>query len=135
MIPTSVTLHQVSRNLSLHYGDLGTYELSCEFLRVFTPSAEARGHAPGQEVLQVGKRSVSIDSIEPVGQYALKLVFSDGHNTGLYSWDMLYDFCVHRDALWQAYLEKLEVTGGSRDVDSSPSASTSGGCGTGACSK
>jgi DUF971 family protein len=135
MIPTSVTLHQVSRSLSLQFGEHGTYELSCEFLRVFTPSAEARGHAPGQEVLQVGKRGVSIERIEPVGQYAIRLVFSDGHDTGLYSWDMLFDFCVHRDALWQAYLDKLEKTGGSRDLDLGTPASTSGGCASGACSK
>jgi DUF971 family protein len=136
MIPTSVTLHQVSKSLSLQFGEHETYELSCEFLRVFTPSAEARGHAPGQEVLQVGKRDVSIERIEPVGQYALRLVFSDGHDTGLYSWDMLHDFCIHRDVLWKTYLDNLERIGGSRDVDLFASSSSGAvGCASGACSK
>ena len=94
--------------------------MSFEFLRVFTPSAEARGHGVGQETLQVGKRDVDILSLEPVGNYAIKPVFSDGHDSGLYSWDILHMLCLHRDELWQAYLEKLEQQGASRDPSLSP---------------
>ena len=114
-IPTEIKLHQKSRRIELAFDNGERYELSFEFLRVFTPSAEARGHAPGQETLQVGKRDVDILAIEPVGNYAIKPVFSDGHNSGLYSWDMLHTLCTHRDELWQAYLDKLAAEGGSRD--------------------
>lgn len=131
----NITLHQVSRTLSLQFEDSSTYELSCEFLRVFTPSAEARGHAPGQEVLQVGKREVGIERIEPVGQYAIRLVFSDGHDTGLYSWDLLHDFCIHRDVLWQAYLDKLAESGASRDAAVVTTESSTKTCAGGGCSK
>ena len=114
-IPTEIKLHQKSRRIELAFDNGERYELSFEFLRVFTPSAEARGHAPGQETLQVGKRDVDILAIEPVGNYAIKPVFSDGHDSGLYSWDMLHTLCTHRDELWQAYLDKLVAEGGSRD--------------------
>ena len=114
-IPTEIKLHQKSRRIELAFDNGERYELSFEFLRVFTPSAEARGHAPGQETLQVGKRDVDILAIEPVGNYAIKPVFSDGHDSGLYSWDMLHTLCTHRDELWQAYLDKLAAEGGSRD--------------------
>lgn len=144
-LPTSITLHQTSRVLALAFDDGQHFELSCEFLRVFTPSAEARGHGPGQEVLQVGKREVAIDRIEPVGNYAIRLVFSDGHDTGIYSWDMLYGFGKHRDELWAAYLEKLSAVGASRDPVTKPSGSSpanpsdksqpASGCRSGACSK
>lgn len=143
-VPTSITLHQARRVLSLGYEDGQQHELSCEFLRVYTPSAEARGHGPGQEVLQVGKRLVSIERIEPVGNYAVRLVFSDGHDSGLYSWDLLYEFCRHHDELWAAYLEKIAATGASREPkeDLSPAtanqqhgATPGGGCGSGACKK
>ena len=112
-IPSEIKLHQKSRCLEIAYGE-ERYELTYEFLRVLSPSAEARGHGPGQEVLQVGKRDVAIVSIEPVGNYAIRPVFSDGHDSGLYSWDILHDFCRHRDELWQAYLDRLAATGGSR---------------------
>ena len=114
-IPTEIKLHQKSRILELAFENGERYELSYEFLRVFTPSAEARGHAPVQETLQVGKRDVEILGIEPVGNYAIKPVFSDGHDSGLFSWDMLHTLCIHRDELWQAYLDRLVEAGASRD--------------------
>jgi len=121
-VPTEIKLHQKSRRVELAFDSGERFELSCEFLRVFTPSAIARGHGPGQETLQVGQREVEIVSIEPVGNYAIKPVFSDGHDTGLYSWDLLYMLCVHRDELWQAYLDKLAEQGGSRDPADTPPA-------------
>ena len=128
-IPDEVKLHRVSRVLELVYGDQ-VFRLPAEYLRVFTPSAEARGHAPGQEVLQIGKRLVEITGVEPVGSYALKLVFSDGHDSGLYSWDYLYQLGENRDDLWQTYLVRLEAEGGSRDpADLPPPAPKAGGCG------
>lgn len=137
--PTDITLHQASRTLTLQFDDGEKFDLSCEFLRVFTPSAEARGHAPGQEVLQVGKRNVTINSIDPIGNYAVRLVFSDGHDTGLYSWDMLYEFGRHYDELWAAYLEKVEKAGASRDPIITANTGSAAGnaaedsCGSGAC--
>ncbi|MFZ4535208.1 gamma-butyrobetaine hydroxylase-like domain-containing protein [Propionivibrio sp.] len=119
-IPTEIKLHQKSRILELAFENGERFELTYEFLRVFTPSAEARGHGPGQEKLQIGKRDVDIVSIEPVGNYAIKPVFSDGHDSGLYSWDVLHNLCVHRDELWQAYLDKLAAEGGSRDLADCP---------------
>ena len=121
-IPTEIKLHQKSRILELAFDNGDHFELSYEFLRVFTPSAEARGHGVGQETLQVGKRDVDIVNIEPVGNYAIKPIFSDGHDTGLYSWDILHSLCLHRDELWQAYLDKLEETGSSRDPAQCPPA-------------
>ena len=119
-IPTEIKLHQKSHILELAFENGDHFELSYEFLRVFTPSAEARGHGVGQETLQIGKRDVDILRIEPVGNYAIKPVFSDGHDSGLYSWDVLHTLCVHRDELWQAYLEKLEAEGASRDASENP---------------
>lgn len=134
--PTNITYHQASRLLSLEFDDGQKFDLSCEFLRVFTPSAEARGHGPGQEVLQTGKRDVTIERIEPVGHYAICPVFSDGHDTGIYSWDMLYEFGRHHDELWAAYLEKIEAAGASREASASAAAAApKGGCGGGSCSK
>ena len=118
-IPTEIKLHQKSRILELVFDD-ERFELSFEFLRVFSPSAEVRGHAPGQETLQVGKRDVTLLGIEPVGNYAIKPVFSDGHDSGLYSWDLLYTLGTQRDELWQAYLDKLAAQGGSRDPAQCP---------------
>ena len=118
-IPTEIKLHQKSRVLELVF-DNERFELTFEFLRVFSPSAEVRGHAPGQETLQVGKRDVAILGIEPVGNYAIKPVFSDGHDSGLYSWDVLYTLCTNRDELWQAYLDKLAAAGSSRDPAQCP---------------
>ena len=115
-IPNEIKLHQKSRRLELIYED-ESYALDFEFLRVYTPSAEARGHGPGQEVLQTGKRNVNIERIEPVGTYALRLVFSDGHDSGLYSWDMLHNLGRHQAELWAEYLNQIERNGLSCDVD------------------
>ena len=129
-IPSEIKLHQKSRRLELVYADGETYSLDFEYLRVFTPSAEARGHGPGQEVLQTGKRSVDIEGVEPVGTYALRFVFSDGHDSGLYSWDLLYNLATHHEALWQEYLNQIEKQGLSRDIDTTSSKPHGGGgCG------
>lgn len=128
-VPVSITLHTQSRNLVLEYEGGNRYELPCEFLRVYTPSAEARGHGPGQEVLQVGKKNVGIEQVVPVGQYAVCLVFTDGHDTGIYSWDLLFDFCKHRDQLWANYLQALEGAGASREPDEEGSKAKNKGCG------
>lgn len=109
--PTDIRLHQASRKLEIVFDDGAHFHLSCEFLRVYSPSAEVRGHGAGQEVLQVCKEDVNIVGIEPVGQYAVKLSFSDGHNTGLYSWDYLYDLGARQGELWQSYLERLAAAG------------------------
>jgi len=113
--PTEIKLHQKSRLLEIAFDDGKRYTLPCEYLRVFSPSAEVRGHGPGQEVLQVGKRDVEIKEIEPVGSYAVKLVFSDGHDTGLYSWDYLYELGEKQESSWKSYLARLEAAGASRD--------------------
>ncbi|HEY8118166.1 MAG TPA: DUF971 domain-containing protein [Methylophilaceae bacterium] len=109
--PTDIRLHQASRKLEIGFDDGKQAMLSCEFLRVYSPSAEVRGHGIGQEVLQVGKEEVNIVGIEQVGNYAVKLEFSDGHNTGLYSWDYLYDLAEHYDELWLEYLGRLAAAG------------------------
>lgn len=114
--PTDIILHQQSRVLEIAFEDGKRFSLPCEFLRVLSPSAEVRGHGAGQEVLQTGKKDVNIVAVEPVGNYAVKLVFSDGHDTGLYSWDYLYTLGADHDALWQAYLERLDKAGASRDA-------------------
>ena len=116
-IPVSVNLHQRSRQLELRYADNNSYRLSCELLRVYSPSAEVRGHGEGQEVLQTGKKNVAIGSVKTVGNYALQLVFDDGHDTGLYSWDYLYDLCLNQQRYWDVYVEKLHAAGASRDPD------------------
>lgn len=127
-IPSEIKLHQKSRLLELAYENGERYTLDFEYLRVFTPSAEARGHGPGQETLQTGKRDVDIERIEPVGTYAVRLVFSDGHDSGLYSWDLLYNLGKHHDELWQDYLNQIEAQGLSRDIDTS-SRPAGGSCG------
>jgi DUF971 family protein len=109
--PTDIKLHQSSRKLEIAFDNFTHFMLSCEYLRVHSPSAEVRGHGPGQEVLQVGKEGVNIVGIEPVGQYAVKLTFSDGHDTGLYSWDYLYELCMRKEELWQTYLDRLAAAG------------------------
>jgi len=113
--PTEIKLHQKSGVLELGYADGKTFSLPCEFLRVHSPSAEVRGHGPGQEVLQAGKKDVTINRIEPVGTYAVQLCFSDGHDTGIYSWDLLYDFGVRQQEMWAHYLQRLAAAGASRD--------------------
>jgi DUF971 family protein len=114
--PIDIRLHQASRLLELKFDNDTEAMLSCEFLRVYSPSAEVRGHGVGQEVLQVGKESVNITGIEPVGNYAVRLIFSDGHDTGLYSWDYLYDLARNYESLWQVYLSRLEAEGYERQV-------------------
>ena len=113
--PTEIKLHQKSRVLEVLFSDGSRFELSYEFLRVYSPSAEVRGHGPGQEVLQVGKKDVDILSLEPVGSYAVQPHFSDGHGTGIYSWEYLYDLGTNRQSLWQTYLKRLEAAGARRE--------------------
>ena len=128
-IPSEIKLHQKSRRLELIYEGGEAYTLDFEYLRVYTPSAEARGHGPGQEILQTGKRNVEIERIEPVGTYALRLVFSDGHDSGLYSWDMLYNLGKHHEELWAEYLKQIETQGLSRDIDTTSRPAAGGSCG------
>lgn len=113
--PVEIKLHQVSRVLEISFDDGKTFSLPCEFLRVHSPSAEVRGHGPGQETLQTGKKEVTIKAVEPVGNYAVQLVFSDGHNTGIFSWDLLYEYGTRQDELWSRYLQRLAEAGQSRD--------------------
>ena len=112
--PESINLHQKSRILEIAFDDGQNFELSCEFLRVYSPSAEVKGHGPGQSILQTGKENVSITNIEPVGHYAVKLIFDDGHDTGLYSWAYLYELGENKDALWKDYLNALSDAGHQR---------------------
>ena len=109
--PESINLHQKSRILEITFSDGQNFELSCELLRVYSPSAEVKGHGPGQSVLQTGKENVSITRIDPVGHYAVKLIFDDGHETGLYSWAYLYELGENKDALWKDYLQGLSDAG------------------------
>ena len=113
-IPTDIKLHQLSRVLEVSFDNGETFNLPGEYLRVYTPSAEALGHAPGQEILQTGKENVNISAIKPVGNYGIEPTFSDGHNSGIYSWDMLYKLGSEYQALWANYLEALEKSGQSR---------------------
>lgn len=113
-LPTDIKLHKRSRTLELSYAD-GSFELSAEFLRVHSPSAEVRGHGIGNGVLQTGKKFVGINELIPSGNYALKIVFDDGHDSGLYTWDYLYELCHNHDQYWQRYLDQLSAEGGSRD--------------------
>jgi len=113
--PTDIKLHRKSGILELTWEDGGIYSLSAEFLRVHSPSAEVRGHGPGQEVLQTGKKDVRIDTIEPVGNYAVRLQFDDDHNTGIYSWGYLYELCLNQANLWDAYLLRLKKAGARRE--------------------
>ena len=113
--PTELRLRKSARTLVVTFDSGETFELPLEYLRVFSPSAEVRGHGPGQEVLQVGKKHVTVTRIEPVGAYAIRLVFDDGHNSGLYSWDVLHDLGTHQAANWTHYLHRLEQAGASRE--------------------
>ena len=118
--PTEIKLHQKSRMLEISFADGSRFELSYELLRVYSPSAEVRGHGAGQEVLQVGKRDVEITALEPSGSYAVQPTFSDGHSTGIYSWDYLYWLGRNRDMLWRQYLERLAQAGASREPGPAP---------------
>ena len=114
VVPTEIQLHQKSRVLEIAFDDGSRYELTCEYLRVHSPSAEVAGHGPGQEVLQLGKEDVNIEAIEPVGNYAVKLVFDDNHDTGLYSFEYLYELGSQKDEKWQKYLDRLDAAGHKR---------------------
>jgi DUF971 family protein len=114
--PTEIRLHQKSRILEVAFADGRSFRLPFEFLRVYSPSAEVRGHGPGQEVLQTGKRDVDIHALEAVGSYAVQPTFSDGHSTGIYTWDYLYELGENQDRLWAQYLERLEAAGASRGI-------------------
>jgi len=122
-LPTEIHVRSNSRVLEVAFNDGRRFSFPFEFLRVFSPSAEVRGHGPGQETLQVGKRMVSIKAVDTVGHYAVQPVFSDGHDTGLYSWDYLYELGIHQDALWEDYLRRLADAGATRD-EAPPQASS-----------
>lgn len=126
-VPTAIKLHSTSRVMELSYADGSQYLLPFEYLRVLSPSAEVRGHGVGNGVLQTGKRNVTIAAVEPVGNYAVRIRFSDGHDSGLYSWDVLHTLCVKQDALWQKYLDQLAAAGASRDIDLTLSAANASG--------
>jgi DUF971 family protein len=113
--PTEIKLHQKSRVMEIAFADGRSFELPCELLRVYSPSAEVRGHGPGQEVLQVGKQFVEIRNLEPIGSYAVRPIFSDGHDTGIYSWDYLYWLGDRQEDLWAQYLQRIEAAGASRE--------------------
>ena len=136
-IPSLIELHQKSRVLEIGFTDGKQFSLPYEFLRVYSPSAEVRGHGPGQETLQVGKKEVEIKAAEPVGTYAMQLVFSDGHDTGIYSWEYLHSMGVNQEKMWNEYLQRMEAAGAKREPlpDIIKTASAGGGCGSGGCSK
>ena len=113
--PIEIKLHKQSRLLEISFADGRTFQFSFEFLRVHSPSAEVRGHGPGQEILQTGKQEVNINNIDPVGSYAIQINFSDGHNTGLYSWDLLYGYGMNQNDMWQHYLRRMDEAGASRE--------------------
>src|ERR1017187_3094124 len=118
--PSEIKLRQKSRVLEISFADGKTFPLPCEFLRVYSPSAEVRGHGPGQEVLQVGKKNVEITHIEPVGAYAIQPPFPAAHAPGMYSWDLLYDYGLHQEQMWQHFLKRLEEAGASREPGPAP---------------
>ena len=114
-IPTQIELHQKSRVLEIGFSDGKLFSLPYEFLRVYSPSAEVRGHGPGQETLQVGKKDIEITAAEPVGTYAMQLVFSDGHDSGIYSWEYLHSMGVNQETMWNDYLQRMEEAGAKRE--------------------
>ena len=115
--PTDIQLHQVSRVLEVAFDNSEVFKMSYEYLRVFSPSAEVMGHGIGEGVLQLGKEDVNIVSVEPVGNYAIRLVYDDNHSSGIYTWDYLYELGVEQDKNWQRYLERLEEAGHVRKVN------------------
>jgi DUF971 family protein len=112
--PTEINFHKVSRTLEIAFNDGAKFSLPAEYLRVYSPSAEVQGHGPGQEVLQLGKEDVNIAQLEPVGHYAINLMFDDNHDTGIYSWEYLYQLGAHYDKKWESYLERLKQAGYTR---------------------
>jgi DUF971 family protein len=132
--PTSLTVHQKSRLLDIAFDDGAAFSIPFELMRVYSPSAEVKGHGPGQEVLQVGKRDVSIEGIEPVGNYAVRPLFTDGHNTGIYTWEYLYKLGAEHQSLWRQYLGRLHEAGFEGDSGREPGTALPGaparhGCG------
>lgn len=126
--PTAITVHQQSRVLEVGFADGREFRIPFELMRVYSPSAEVQGHGPGQEVLQSGKRDVEVVALEPIGNYAVLPTFSDGHNTGIYSWDYLYFLGSQQDRLWQQYEERLAAAGMNRDAPmTAPAGSACGG--------
>jgi DUF971 family protein len=114
--PTEIKVHQLSRLLEIAFDDGNRFRLPFEYLRVYSPSAEVRGHGPGQEILQAGKKAVEVGKLEPVGNYAIQLYFSDGHNTGIYSWDYLHELGTNQEQWWREYLARMEQAGASRET-------------------
>jgi DUF971 family protein len=126
--PSNIVLHTVSRVLEIAFDDGASFRLPFEFLRVYSPSAEVRGHGPGQEVLQVGKRDVMISDLRSVGHYAIQPVFSDGHDSGIYAWDYLYELGANQQELWNDYLERLAAAGASREPTDAPPSPPAASC-------
>ncbi|GKS74593.1 DUF971 domain-containing protein [Acidovorax sp. SUPP950] len=118
--PQSITVHEASRVLEVVFSDGAAFRIPFELMRVYSPSAEVQGHGPGQEVLQTGQRHVTLAGLEPVGNYAVKPTFSDGHDTGIFSWDYLYELGQRQDALWADYLRRLDEAGADRDTPMPP---------------
>lgn len=115
--PSKIKLHKASGDLELQFPDHPPYTLSSEYLRVHSPSAEVKGHGPGQEVLQYGKQKVRIQALEKSGNYAIRITFDDGHDTGIYSWGYLFELCENQQAYWEKYLQLLHLAGKNRDPD------------------
>ncbi len=129
--PTNITLHSASRVLELDYDDGRSFRLPFEFMRVYSPSAEVRGHSPDQATLQAGKRDVTITELHPIGHYAVQPLFSDGHSSGIYSWEYLYELGANHTRLWNEYLAQLDAAGGSRDPAAASNAAVPSGSGCG----
>jgi DUF971 family protein len=141
-VPTGLTVHNMSKILDVEFDDGKSFSIPFELLRVYSPSAEVMGHGPGQEVLQVGKREVGIAGIEPVGNYAVQPTFSDGHNTGIFTWEYLYKLGSEKDVLWAGYMDRLHASGFEGDsgretgmslTGPSTAPKSGGGCGSGSC--
>ena len=126
--PTAITVHQLSRVLEVGFGDGAVFHIPFELMRVYSPSAEVQGHGPGQEVLQTGKRGVGLDALEPIGNYAVQPSFSDGHDTGIFSWDYLYFLGTQQQELWQQYTTRLQAAGIDRDAPMAGAAGTGSAC-------
>ena len=127
--PQSITLHAKSRVLEVVFSDGAQFRIPFELMRVYSPSAEVQGHGPGQEVLQTGKRDVTLVDLAPVGNYAVQPTFSDGHDSGIFSWDYLYELGQRGDALWQDYVQRLQAAGVDRDAPMAPKGAGHGGHG------
>ena len=125
--PTSITVHQQSRALQVAFSDGSEFRIPFELMRVYSPSAEVQGHGPGQEVLQTGKRDVGLTALEPIGNYAVQPTFSDGHDTGIFSWDYLYDLGSRQDELWRQYEARLRAAGADRDAPMTAAAASACG--------